>query len=179
MPTSRYYPNLRRTEQRQNQIDQIQAATGITGFASAIDYALAQTVTGLPERRDMPQKRLWVIDWEPGNPSVIPSPELCPDFEDTDIEVLVADQFFTVVCADYDTLDSVVRPYPYWRITGRPVDGCWRNEGGDGIYIYNGTVLDTEEELWDALGLKPESFGVASWDDLDDYDLVRDQVPAF
>lgn len=49
--TSKLYPNLRRTEQRQNQIELIKQATGIEGFASTIDYALARAIVEIEKNR--------------------------------------------------------------------------------------------------------------------------------
>jgi hypothetical protein len=123
------------------------------------------------------KKRLWVVEFRPGNASVIPSPELTPDYED-DIEIIVADQFFSVVEAEYEQLNRIVSDYAYCRITGQPADGRWIGEGGDEVYIHNATILETEEELWNALGLKPQDFGGETWDEVDD-DVGRDQVASF
>lgn len=124
----------------------------------------------------MTHKRLWVIEWRPGNQSVIPSPELCPDLKGWD--VLAADQFYAVIHASLSDLETLVRDYPYWRITGHPADGRWISEGGDEVYIADAIVLDTPEDLWDALGFDPVNFGAESWDDVDG-DVVWNHVPTF
>ena len=120
-------------------------------------------------------KRLWVVEFRSDN---VPSPTLVPDYEEEGIEVVIADVFFAVVNAEYDHLDRVVSKYPYCHITGQPADGRFIGENGGEVYIYDASLLETEQELWERLGLKPQDFGGETWDDVDD-DIVRDQVPSF
>jgi len=123
-------------------------------------------------------KRLWVVDFRPGSPGVVPEPRFFPDYEAEGIDVVVADQFTAVVVAEYNHLEAVLRPYPYCQNVGQPANGRWVGEGGDEVYIHNAQLLGSEEELWEALGLKPQMFGGESWGDVH-RDVVRDQVPTF
>lgn len=127
------------------------------------------------EREKAMSERLWVVEF---NSSNVPSSELIPDYEAEGFDVVTADQFAAVIRADYSELDALVSQYPYCRITGHPSDGRWISEGGDEVYIFDADLLDSEQDLWDALGLNPEDFGGETWDDVDE-DVVRDQVPSF
>jgi len=118
-------------------------------------------------------RRLWVCKYVGGQ---VPSPEFFPDFEELG-DVIAADQFFTLIEAEYDTLNAELQHYPYVRLAGHPADGRWISEGGDEVYILNATVV-TREELAEGLGLKPADFGGEAWDDVD-WDIVWDHIPSF
>lgn len=119
-------------------------------------------------------KRLWVVDFQSGN---VPAPDLVPDYESYGIEVIIADQFFAVVSAEHNELNRIISKYPYCHIS-HPADGRWVSEGGDEVYIHNATLIASEPELWNLLGLKPATFGGETWDEVDK-DVVRDHVPTF
>jgi len=125
----------------------------------------------------MQKKNLWVVEFRPGQSGIVPEPRFWPDFEKEGIEVIVADQFFAVVVAEYDHLNRIIAS-PYLKIAGHPADGRWIGEGGETVYIIDGRVVDDEWEAWDALGLRPETFGAETWHDVDD-DIVRAHISTF
>ena len=118
-------------------------------------------------------EHLWVIEWNPGNTSVIPSSAFTPDLDHLD--VLVADQFFALIRGSHAEIETTFSAYPYWRNAGHPKDGRWVGEGGDEIYVSGGSVV-TARQLWADLGLEPGQFGADTWDDVDE-DIVWDSVP--
>lgn len=164
--------NIRMSDATRAKLDELveRYGTQAEAVAVAIDRLYQQ------ERKESKMKRLWVIEWRPGNQSVIPSPELCPDLDD--FEVVVADPFFAVVNASYEQVEAAVRDFPYWQLTGQPADGRWVAESGDEVYILNGEIIEKQEKLWDGLGFRPETFGAESWDQVDE-DIVWDHVPSF
>lgn len=116
---------------------------------------------------------LWVIDFVGGGvPSAATSPEIPEDM------FVVADTHFVVVEGSHSQVENIIRDYPYWRNSGHPADGRWISAGGEEVYIANGRILNHERDLWNAMGLKPSTFGGKTWDDVD-YDVVRDHVPSF
>ncbi len=125
------------------------------------------------------EKHLWVIDWKPGNPSVIPSAENTPDWSDVGgVESIVAEQFYTVLRGALGVIETTLRDYPYWRLAGHPADGRYVGEGGEQVYIVDGYIYNKEFEAWDALGLKPQDFDANGWNDVDE-DVVRASIPTF
>ena len=117
-------------------------------------------------------KLLWVLKWS--DPSAAEG--LLADLDDRD--VAVAREFFAVVAADYANLDAVLRRHPHVRLAGHPADGRWIDQSGREVYILNGEVVPTREDLWEGLGLKPADFDAEDWSKVDD-DLVWSQVNTF
>jgi len=125
------------------------------------------------------KKNLWVVEFRPPNPGLVPEPRFWPDFDHDDtIQVVVADQFYALVYTDLDHLQQVVRDFPYVRITGHPADGRWIGEGGEDLYIVDAKVIEDEWQAWEALGLRPQDFGATTWHDVDD-DVVRHALPTY
>jgi len=124
------------------------------------------------------EKHLWVIEWSPGNANVIPSPKLCPDLNS--LEVVVADEFFTVVEASHDEVATAIRDFPYWRNAGHPADGRYVGSGGEELYILAGKVV-TLPKLCDGLGLDLANFATEdedTWEDIDP-DILYNYIPTF
>lgn len=129
-------------------------------------------------RESEEEERLWVVEWVPGNSSVLPEPRFWPDWEDEGIEVVWADAFGVIVSDTYADLETVVRHFPYLRISGHPADGRWVWEGGDEVYIYDGVVLEDWQQWVEAAGWKPKEFCGEMWDDVDP-DTVISYIPSF
>ena len=108
----------------------------------------------------------------------VPAPRFFPDWEAEGIEVVVADQFFTIVDGDPDEVRRIADRYPYITVAGEPADGCWVAESGSEVYISEGSLLEHEWQLWEALGLRPADFGGQTWHDLNE-EAVRARVPTF
>lgn len=121
-------------------------------------------------------EHLWVVDFVGRD---VPEPRTSPGLYAADgLEVIVADTHWAVVKGTHDAAERAVSDFPYWRVTGHPADGRYIAAGGEEVYIHNGQLLDSERDLWEAMGLKPEDFDGLTWDDVDD-DVVRDAVPSF
>ena len=118
-------------------------------------------------------KKLWVVEYIGRD---VPQPRFFVDWEDIGVEVIAADQFFTLVYGEYDVIDRAVSEKPYQRLAGHPADGVCVSEGGDKVYVLNAHVVDTFAELADGLGLKPQDYGGETWDGVDE-DIVP--VPRF
>jgi len=121
-------------------------------------------------------KHLWAVDFT-GN--FVPEPRLCPDFHEAQgVDLVVGDTHFAVVAGKNSAVENAIRDFPYWKNAGHPSDGRWVDSGGSEFYIANGNIVDSEQELWEAMGHTPADFGGDTWDDVDD-DVVRDVVPTF
>ena len=117
-------------------------------------------------------KLLWVLKFD--GPSSAEG--LLAELGDHDI--VVFREFFAVVAADYANLDAVLRRHPHVRLAGHPAGGRWFDRDGREVYILNGEVVPTREDLWEGLGLKPADFDAETWDEADE-DLVWSQVNTF
>lgn len=116
-------------------------------------------------RNKMKEKRLWVIEFQPGR-DLVPEPRFWPDFETENIEVVLSDQFYAIVEAEYDRLKKLLQEYPYLYLAGEPRDGKWTDENGNVIYIYQGELVDLEAlriqedaGAWDRLRVWVEKLG--------------------
>jgi len=128
----------------------------------------------------MERQHLWVVEWRPGHDNLVPSAKFFPDWEDYNIEVIVADQFYAVVRDDLDHLQSALRDFPYQHVGGHPADGRWVGEGGDEVFICDGRVVSLAE-LCDGLGFDIANFATEpgqDWDDIDEA-ILYDQIPSF
>jgi len=121
---------------------------------------------------------LWVIEYRPDRPDRVPQHSDWPDLEEQGIEVIVADLLFQVVHADLETLQAILKDYPYVQITGHPRSGRFLGAGGEEVYIVNGKVIDDEWEAWEQLGLTPQKFGADSWYDVNRSDVLE-QIPTY
>jgi len=89
-------------------------------------------------------KKLWLIEFNPSHSNVIPDARFWPDFEAKGIELVLGDQFYVIVEAEYDHLKKLLQNYPYLYLTGEPRDGKWIDESGNIIYIYQGELVELE-----------------------------------